>query len=171
MASNDGDAMLLTDFATGGAEFDWYVVNDGVMGGRSAGGFEIVDDSLSFAGTTNTRGGGFSSIRSGRIDLDLGTFSGLRLKVYGDGRRYTWRLETDARWRGVAVGYWANFETEDGRWSVVDIPFEAFVPQVRGRRLDGPPLNLGAIAGMGLMIYDGRDGPFELQLSRVEAYR
>ena len=43
---------------------EWRIVNDNVMGGRSRGHFEISEQSLSFFGTTNTNGGGFSSIRS-----------------------------------------------------------------------------------------------------------
>jgi hypothetical protein len=89
--------------------------------------------------------------------------------VKGDGRRYTWRLTTDARWRGAEVSYWADFETDTGAWSVVDIPFSSFVPRYRGTRLDGPELNPARITGMGLMIYDKLDGPFELRLASVHA--
>jgi len=162
---------LLTDFSEDAPDLGWYVVNDGVMGGRSEGGFEIVDGELLFTGKTNTRGGGFSSIRTGPLELDLGDYQGIRVKVLGDGRRYTWRLATPATWRGTTIGYWAEFDTENGEWLVVDVPFRDFVPQVRGQRLDGPPLDLSRITGMGLMIYDGRDGAFELRLDEVHAYR
>ena len=50
------------------------------------------------------------------------------------------------------------------------IPFTDFVPRMRGYRLDGPPLDLRNITGMGLMIYDREDGPFELRLGLVAAY-
>lgn len=165
-----GRDALLTDFTAGSADLGWYVVNDNVMGGRSTGSFDIERGSLRFAGRTNTDGGGFSSIRTGSLQLDLSSYDGLRLRVKGDGRRYTWRLTTGARWRGLEVGYWADFETTAGEWLDVDIPLSDFNPRVRGYQLAGPDLDVGQITGMGLMIYDNQDGPFELQLDKVSVY-
>ena len=166
---SSGDA-LLTDFTANSADFGWYVLNDNVMGGRSEGAFEQQQGALWFSGRTNTNGGGFSSIRTGSMQLDLSSFSGIRVRVNGDGRRYTWRLATTATWRGRPVSYWAEFPTRNGEWTDVDIPFASFVPKFRGSRLDGPPLDTATITGMGLMIYDGQDGPFELRLDSVHAY-
>lgn len=168
-SQDDGD-LLLTDFTTQAGDLDWYVMNDNVMGGRSQGNFKIEQGELNFVGSTNTRGGGFSSIRTTPVPLDLSKFSGIRLKVRGDGRRYTWRLATNARWRGRQVSYWADFDTKDGAWTTVDIPFSEFIPQYRGITLDGPELEPGQIRDMGLMIYDKQDGPFELRLASVHAY-
>jgi len=161
---------LLTDFTSTSADLGWYVVNDNVMGGRSKGGFEQPQGELHFTGRTNTSGGGFSSIRTKPVRLDLSSRAGIRLRVKGDGRRYTWRLTTDAQIRGRLVGYWADFQTRDGAWSTVDIPFSNFTPRDRGYQLDGPALDSAQITGMGLMIYDKQDGPFELQLASVHAY-
>jgi monofunctional biosynthetic peptidoglycan transglycosylase len=168
--NSPGDEVLLTDFTPDGPDFGWYVLNDGVMGGRSEGGFEQHPGRLLFTGNTNTRGGGFSSIRADDLQLDLSNHAGVRLKVRGDGRRYTWRLTTEARWRGRPVAYWADFDTEDGAWTAVDIPFSGFVPKFRGYRLDGPALDTSRITGMGLMIYDDRDGPFAVQLASISAF-
>jgi len=162
--------LLLTDFAADRSDLDWYVMNDNVMGGRSEGAFKIEQGVLHFAGSTNTRGGGFSSIRTKPTKLDLSEFAGIRLRIGGDGRRYTWRLATNARWRGRQISYWADFDTQDGAWTTVDIPFSQFVPRYRGTRLDGPALEPGQITDMGLMIYDRLDGPFELRLASVHAY-
>ncbi len=162
--------LLLTDFTSASPDLGWYVVNDNVMGGRSDGGFEVQKGELLFAGRTNTRGGGFSSIRSGRLALDLSDRNGIRVRVKGDGRRYTWRLTTGARIYGREIAYWADFDTADGAWQSIDIPFSSFVPRFRGAVLDGPPLDTREITGMGLMIYDKRDGPFELRLAAVHAY-
>ncbi len=168
--SDPNGELLLTDFTTSSSDLGWYVVNDNVMGGRSEGDFEQEQGELRFAGRTNTNGGGFSSIRTKPMQLDLSNHAGIQLHVKGDGRRYTWRLTSDARWRGRQVSYWADFETRSGTWSVVNIPFSSFIPQYRGYQLDGPALDPGQIRGMGLMIYDNQDGPFELQLASVHAY-
>jgi monofunctional biosynthetic peptidoglycan transglycosylase len=161
---------LITDFTPDSADLGWYVVNDNVMGGRSSGDFDLQDGELHFAGSTNTQGGGFSSIRTGDLELDLSQYAGLRLQVKGDGRRYTWRLATDAVWNGRPVSYWAEFDTVKDTWTTVDIPFASFVPRFRGYELPGPELDNGQITGMGLMIYDRQDGPFNLQLGSVSVY-
>jgi NADH dehydrogenase [ubiquinone] 1 alpha subcomplex assembly factor 1 len=168
--SQDGGSMLLTDFTPDSPDLGWYVVNDNVMGGRSEGDFRQAQDGIFFAGRTNTNGGGFSSIRTRSVRLDLSEHAGIRLHIKGDGRRYTWRLATAARWRGRPVSYWADFETRDGAWHTVDIPFSSFVPRFRGYQLNGPELDAGQITGMGLMIYDSQDGPFQLWLASVHAY-
>ena len=165
-----GSDRLVTDFTTDSADLGWYVVNDNVMGGRSTGDFVVLDGVLDFSGSTNTRGGGFSSIRTGDLALDLSAYAGLRLYVKGDGRRYTWRLATNAAWNGRPVSYWAEFDTVKDEWITVDIPFAGFVPRFRGYELPGPELDSGDITGMGLMIYDREDGPFRLQLGSVSAY-
>ena len=162
--------ILLTDFTPSSPDLGWYVVNDNVMGGRSEGTFQIDAGQLHFTGRTNTNGGGFSSIRADALQLDLSQHEGIRLRVKGDGRRYTWRLATNARWRGRRISYWADFDTRDGEWSTVDIPFSAFVPRFRGYELDGPVLDTARVTGMGLMIYDRQDGPFELHLDSASAY-
>ena len=161
---------LLTDFTTTSADLGWHVVNDSVMGGRSHGRFSVDDGTLQFTGHTNTNGGGFSSIRTASLQLDLSAFSGVRLAVKGDGRRYTWRLTTNATWRGRQVSFWADFDTRDGEWQVADLPFNAFIPRMRGYQLEGIELDPDTITGMGLMIYDGEDSDFDLQLASVHAY-
>ena len=169
-AASNG-ALMLTDFAANSPELDWYVQNDNVMGGRSEGGFETKEQGeLIFAGSTNTNGGGFSSIRTQPFQLDLSKYDGIQLRVKGDGRRYTWQLQTNARNRGYPVSYWAEFDTPDGEWGIVNIPFSRFYPQFRGFKLDGPELDTSEITELGLYIYDKKDGPFELRLDSIEAY-
>ena len=164
------DTLILSEFTGDSPDLGWYIQNDNVMGGQSQGRFQVASDELIFSGNTNTDGGGFSSIRTHPLQLDLSDRSGIRVKVKGDGRRYTWHLQTDARWRGLSVNYWADFNTSMDEVVSVDIPFTRFVPQVRGFKLDGPELNTQQITQLGLYIYDKNDGPFELVLLSVEAY-
>lgn len=155
--------MLLTDFDTA-TDLGWFSVNDGVMGGRSSGGFRIEDGVLLFAGTTNTDGGGFASIRTQPRLPSLEGRRAIRLLAHGDGRRYVVRLESDD-----GVAYWADFEpaAEESAW--VRVPFADFRPRHRGRWLSGPPLDTSRIKALGIMCYDGRDGPFRLEVERIEA--
>ena len=166
-----GPPKLVTDFSQVPGSFEWFVVNDDVMGGRSSGGFELNDGNLVFTGSTNTLGGGFSSIRSRGPRLDLSEFSGIRLRVRGDGRQYSWQLRTDAMYRRRALGYWSEFETTAGQWLEIDLPFADFVPKFRGNKLDVAALNPAHIRGLGLMISDGKDGPFAILVDSAQAYR
>ena len=164
--------ILLNAFSESGPDLQWFVQNDTVMGGRSEGGFRIVDDRLVFSGITNTNGGGFSSIRSRRFAKDLSAYSGIKINVKADGRKYTWSIQTDATWRGRRVSYWADFNTSanTGEIEEITIPFTKFYPQFRGFKLDGPELNKNQITEFALYQYDKTDGPFELELFSVEAY-
>jgi hypothetical protein len=164
--------ILLNAFSESGPDLQWFVQNDTVMGGRSEGGFRIVDDRLVFSGITNTNGGGFSSIRSRRFAKDLSAYSGIKVNVKADGRKYTWSIQTDATWRGRRVSYWADFNTtaNTGEIEEITIPFTKFYPQFRGFKLDGPELKKNQITEFALYQYDKTDGPFELELFSVEAY-
>lgn len=164
------DTLSLTSFNADSPDFGWYVQNDNVMGGRSEGGFDISSGELIFTGNTNTNGGGFSSIRTRTLKLDLSTYTGIRIKLKADGRRYTWGIQTDARWRGRRVSYWADFDTLADKTEVIDIPFVNFSPQFRGFKLDGPELDISQISEFALYQYDKTDGPFDLRLISVEAY-
>ena len=154
------------------ADLEWRTVNDNVMGGRSSGGYRFDAGVLVFSGSTNTRGGGFSSIRSAAQPLKLDRADSLVLRLRGDGRTYTLRLETSragSGW-GRRVTYWAQFGTRvSADWEEVHIPFSAFRPVWRGRRLDGPALDRSRIDSLGLMIYDQRDGPFRLEVESITA--
>ena len=85
----------LTDFEDAAAAERWKTVNDGVMGGKSKGGMSVQDGVMTFAGTINTDGGGFSSVR---MSVKPGTLAGcgrLLLRVKGDGRTYRLTVEDD----------------------------------------------------------------------------
>ena len=164
------DSLTLTDFNADSPDLGWYVQNDNVMGGKSEGGFAISSGQLIFSGNTNTDGGGFSSIRTKPLKQDLSAYTGIRVKVKADGRRYTWGIQTDARWRGRRINYWADFDTLADETSVIDIPFLNFLPQFRGFKLDGPELDTSQITEFALYQYDKTDGPFEILLINVEAY-
>lgn len=163
-------ATTITDFTSATPDMGFYIVNDNVMGGRSEGDFDVTRGKLRFRGRTNTDGGGFSSFRSHPVMLDLSAYDGMRLRIRGDGRRYILRLGTIATWRGARVAYWAGFETPDDEWVTIDVPFADFVPTIRGARLDGPAIDSRHVTELGLMIYDGRDGAFDLRLDSISAY-
>ena len=166
LISPPSSADVLTTFDGSAGDIRWRVVNDNVMGGRSDGDFQIDSGSLLFKGSTNTRGGGFSSIRSIPAPLTIPeSAAGFKLNLMGDGRTYTFRVETSE-----GVSYWAEFPTSK-EWSIAQVPFSRFKPRWRGRWLPGPELDPARIVSIGLMIYDGRDGEFLLEVDWIGVYQ
>ena len=156
----------IADFSRG-ETVEWRTVNDNVMGGRSVGDFEVGDSTLNFKGRTNTNGGGFSSIRASAQSLDLEGATGFRLKLKGDGRKYTFRLRKRNSW----VSYWSEFDTDDNKWQTVELKLEDFWPNWRGRKVYAPKIKGNQIGELGIMIYDGKDGVFSLDVASIVAYR
>lgn len=155
--------LLITDF-TPARDLDWYVVNDNVMGGKSAGGFRVDGGILTFSGSTNTDGGGFSSIRTQRRLPLLADATAIIVHAQGDGRRYILRLESEG-----GVAYWGEFEPSADAISPSRVPLASLQPRFRGRWLSGPSLEASAVVALGFMCYDGRDGPFCLRVTCIEA--
>lgn len=146
----------------------WVAVNDGVMGGRSRGGPALVDGHLQFRGDLSlANNGGFSSVRTRDAVFDFGAATAVLLRVRGDGRRYQLRLATTAQFRGINVSWAGEFATVPGEWVEVRVPLSTMVPTVRGVRLDGPPLDPGRIREIGLLIADGREGAFALDVDWI----
>lgn len=145
---------------------DWRVVNDNVMGGRSLGYIARSADVLSFSGSLNTNGGGFASIRVGAGEMLRDPATGVRLKVRGDGREYTFRL----RPRNSRISYWSQFATSKDEWLEVELPFDTFWPNWRGRRLNAPQITSNQVVELGLMINDGIDGAFAIEVDWIGVY-
>jgi monofunctional biosynthetic peptidoglycan transglycosylase len=150
----------------------WRVVNDGVMGGLSQGKMEVSDDGvLRFSGTLSLENnGGFSSIRSGAMPMNLSDADGVVLRVKGDGRKYQLRFNTDARFRGREVAFSAEFQTVQEKWVEVKVPFNAFRGSFRGMRLDKEKFDPAKIQRMGVLLADKNPGGFELTVDWVRSY-
>lgn len=169
-AETDG-ARVLFDFRKAGAGNGWNAVNDGVMGGLSRGGPDFSRGLMRFSGNLSLEyNGGFSSIRK-RVNLDLSEFTGIRLRVKGDGRTYQARMETDARFGNWAVSYSGDFATRKGEWMEVDVPFTSLSQSFRGRNLTAYPFDPAKIKLVGLILADKNPGPFAIDVEWIQAYR
>ena len=161
---------VVHNFKENDASSKWVTVNDNVMGGRSKGGFVIKKDRLIFSGATNTNGGGFSSIRTKPQNLDFQNKQGVIIKFKGDGRTYKF----DARMGNSSVAHRVDFKTKANPkdWQTVKIDFASLSPTWRGMALYGRRFELDAanIRSIGFMIYDKKDGPFELKVDWIKAY-
>jgi NADH dehydrogenase [ubiquinone] 1 alpha subcomplex assembly factor 1 len=97
-----GDDRVLFSFAEKSA--DWFVVNDGVMGGVSSSTIKLENGVLVFEGQVRLENnGGFASVRSNSSEQNLSDFSGIVLKLRGDGKMYALNLRTSSARRVVPV--------------------------------------------------------------------
>lgn len=154
-------AMTPIDFRL--AEF--FVVNDGVMGGRSTSRVSAANGALTFEGEVSlANNGGFASCR-GPVAIPVGK-DALLLTVRGDGQRYRLTLKRDD-----APGtpqYQASFVAPREGQTVRFTPGD-FVASFRGRRVDAPPLRFEDMRYVGLLIADQQAGPFRIEVRRLDA--
>ncbi len=160
------ESKTIADFKTEETSLLWNIVNDGVMGGISRGEAYVTNEScLFFTGSISLENnGGFSSIRSFGQGFDLSDWSGIELRVKGDGRKYYFTS------RSGRFDFWHPMETKKDEWITVRIPFRSFYATTFGRRIPGIRLNSKSISSFGIMLFDKKDGPFTIELDYIKAY-
>lgn len=168
-ADSERSCTRLTDFETP-AEIDaWLVVNDDVMGGRSDGGATFADSVMTFTGTINTDGGGFASLR---LPIDEGTLADVevvRMRVRSDGRSYKLTMRDSLEGRDNRTSHQAPIPmSTPGEWSVVDVSLSDLTANVFGRSVETDPFVPELGNRIGLMMSDGVDGDFELDLDWID---
>lgn len=151
----------------------WRVVLDGVMGGRSSGrvrqgdpGVLVFDGKLSLENN-----GGFSQIRK---NIDEGTLTdqdGLEIRFLGDGRTYQFDIRvSDVRL--MAGGFQTTFDTTEGEWKTLQIPFNAFRLYSFGRKVPNPPtLAPSKIESIGITLADKSPGEFRIEIDSIRSFK
>jgi monofunctional biosynthetic peptidoglycan transglycosylase len=153
-------------------ELGWRIVDDRVMGGFSQGKMAITDDGiLHFSGNLSLENnGGFSSVRSAKVKLDLCEADGVFLRVQGDGRTYELHFSTLARFEGRDITFVGMLPTQKGEWTDVKIPFSEFEGDFRGRRLKDSKFDPAEVRRVTLELVDKNPGAFELQVDWIRTY-
>jgi NADH dehydrogenase [ubiquinone] 1 alpha subcomplex assembly factor 1 len=149
------------------AEAAWSVVNDGVMGGRSAGFVSVANGVLRFSGTLVTQGGGFTLVRAPRA-VDLTGYDAVELRVRGSGRRFQLEVSDGTQAYSRRVSRRAGFETS-AEWAVVRVPFAALGSTIMGRVVEAPPIDLARVESIGLYMADKQDGAFWIEVDYLRA--
>ena len=160
---------VLVDFGNKKQSFGWKVVNDGVMGGRSVGKARLTEEGvMRFFGTLSLQNnGGFASIRSPAMDVEMKPEDGFRVRLKGDGRTYIFNLYPKTR--RMAFSYRASLPSVPDQWTEVFVPLKTFVPTSFGRRVQGGGvLTPDQISGIGFMLSDKKPGSFNLEIEWVK---
>jgi NADH dehydrogenase [ubiquinone] 1 alpha subcomplex assembly factor 1 len=161
----------LFDFESGQPIVPWINVDDRVMGGLSHGRMIPTDQGHAcFTGELKLdNNGGFSSIQSPELRNSLHGYDGIKLRVRGDGRAYSFGLHQRHMFAGTS--YRCRFETIPLQWIDVVLPFQQFVLMRFGQRAGVSPVSPQKIERLSIVCGDKQAGPFTLELGTIAAWR
>lgn len=159
---------MMIDFGKEKAGQTWRILNDGVMGGRSASTIDYSEDHLRFAGTISLENnGGFASMRSPYGSMDLSEYKELRMRVRGDGSSFGMVLETSRTW--FYPNYKVTFDATE-EWQELVFSLRDFDEYVVGRK-QGKKMtdkNLQNVIRLGIITNDKAAKPFQLDIDYIE---
>lgn len=151
-------------------EDQWRIVNDGVMGGLSSSSVSVKDDKIIFTGNVSLENnGGFASLRSPVKNYNFENFSGIEIKIKGDGKRYSISTKETSYFTGYF--YTTSFETKNDEWATVKLPFDKFKLYYFGRGMDSSKkIPLDKIKEISLLIGDKQKDTFIIEIDYLKLY-
>ena len=168
LTSNASDTIPLLDTNGKTSKIKWNIVNDTVMGGRSSSRWSKNSSALSFEGFLSLENnGGFASVRHDLDNINLSSTDGIFIKVKGDGRKYQFRIRSQAsRW----ANYSQEFKTKKDTVQSFFLPYKDFKPSWRGRSVRNVPTLTGKdVRGIGFLLGDKVQGKFKLDILNISA--
>ncbi|PTM04201.1 MAG: CIA30 family protein [Bacteroidetes bacterium] len=157
---------LIFDFNKNSNTQNWRIVNDGVMGGLSAGNFALNEEGHGrFWGEISLENnGGFSSLRYDFNEQSTEGFSKLKLRVKGDGKNYQVRIKHNSR---DYYSYIYTFSTK-GEWETIEVDLKDMRPSFRGRFLDMDNFDKDSMEELTFLIANKKEERFELLIDKIE---
>lgn len=160
--------VLVIDFGIDKDGSDWFITNDGVMGGLSQGKAIILEDKLVFEGTVSLENnGGFTKLDSRLQKMDLSQFSRVRIRAKGSGHVAGFRLDLNQRF--YLPNYKYMLEPTDD-WKVYEFPLTEVMEYQMGNQT-GNSLSkkqLANIIRMGFIMSNKTDGPFRWEVDYIK---
>jgi len=159
---------MTIDFGSENKETDWYVINDGVMGGLSRSNVSYTADSFVFKGEVSLQNnGGFSSLRSEFSSFDLSNFKTVELRYRATGYNFALNLATSKVWYRPV--YRTPIVATDGQWqtkvfNLLDFQ-EVVVGKATGSSLSSDKLK--DIIRLGFITNEKRAGQFLLEVDYI----
>ncbi len=161
-------SMYMIDFGTSCDTCDWFVVVDGVMGGRSKGTVVETEDSVVFTGEISLENnGGFASYRSAYGEYDLSKFTEVEIRYKSTGQNFAFTLNNYQRF------YKPSFKHElpvtNGMWREIKLPLRNFKKYRLGNQLSGNPSEeeLASIIRLGLISNDEKASAFIIEIDYI----
>lgn len=157
---------MIYNFSKNAQANDWYVLNDGVMGGVSNSTIVLNDDGYGlFSGNVSTaNNGGFASVRYQFDEKAINGKTKIALRVKGDSKSYQLRLKAET---GDYYSYVVNFKTSN-EWETIEIELSDMYPSFRGRKLSMPNFESSTIEEVSILISNKKNERFELLIDTIE---
>lgn len=147
---------------------DWFVVLDGVMGGRSEGNIERFDQSIVFRGSISLENnGGFASLRTPYQEFDLSNYKTVTIRYRSTGQDFALSMNKYKRfWR---PNYKTNLPVTNGDWVTLTCNLVDFETYRLGDKLAGHPDqdDLASIIRLGLISNTKAATNFELEVDKI----
>ena len=159
------NSLMIFDFTKDANLQNWYVVDDRVMGGLSAGkmGVDAEGHGMFQGHVSLDNNGGFSSIRYDAGKTDLKGYTKFLLTLKGDGKSYQFRVKRNGR---QEYSYIASFPTT-GNWQTIEISFSSMVPSYRGQTLDMANFPGEYLEEIGFLIGNKKEEDFKLAIDNI----
>jgi len=157
---------LIFDFQLNSDIKNWNIVDDGVMGGMSAGNFALSEDGHGrFWGDVSIENnGGFSSLRYTFKEHSTEGFKKLKLRIKGDGKNYQVRIKHNRR---DYYSYIYTIATKTD-WQTIAVDLKDMRPSFRGRFLDMDNFDHDSIEELTFLIANKQKESFELMIDKIE---
>ena len=157
---------IIFDFNQKAMIKDWVIVDDGVMGGKSAGSFSLNEQGHGvFEGSVSLENnGGFSSLRYSPERILVQDFTTIALKIKGDGKNYQFRIKSNTE---DYYSYITTFSTS-GEWQEIQIDLKDMYPSFRGRKLDQANFEKEYIEQVAFLIGNKKRENFQLLIDQIE---
>ena len=157
---------IIFDFNQKAIIKDWVIVDDGVMGGKSAGSFSLNEQGHGvFEGSVSLENnGGFSSLRYSSERILVQDFTTIALKIKGDGKNYQFRIKSNT---GDYYSYITTFSTS-GEWQEIQIDLKDMYPSFRGRKLDQANFEKEYIEQVAFLIGNKKEEKIKLLIDKIE---
>lgn len=146
---------------------DWYVTNDGVMGGLSSGSVNLKDKVVVFSGNISIdNNGGFTSTFK-KITMLPGNTKLINICVMGDGHVYQLRVKSQVM--GYEITYKIDFFTRENTIENYTFSLADLTASFRGRRIDNAPLlKASSISHVGFLISAKQPISFSLSVHNID---
>ncbi|MEL6132007.1 MAG: CIA30 family protein [Bacteroidota bacterium] len=155
------------DFDQEAADTQWFIVNDGVMGGLSQGNFTLEEDHGVFSGDLSLENnGGFSWAKSNQPLEGLSDKTKMKIRVKGDGRKYAFTVETRTAQRVAYFG--APFTAPEGEWKEIELDAASFRLNYFGRDMGETLETFDPAIRIGIILADKKQGAFKMEIDYVD---
>lgn len=144
---------------------NWYVVNDGVMGGMSKSQLTITENSAILKGKVSLENnGGFASFRSPFQVFDLSKYKSVEIKYRSSGHDIALVFALYKKW--FEPKYKINLHETSGEWKTVNVDLSS-AKEYRIARITGAYLKqdqLSQIIRLGFITNSKIEGEFQFEL-------